>query len=150
MFSNSSGEHHTLNDWLRLFRKADPFGEEVFNFVQGPISFLDEDGNTIHINITAIEHIPHWFAEELRLQFSVSDKPLEAEELQQMGKFRGGQKMRISLRPNETYTYSPLLWYTFSSQLSLNENIRNLHEFVLSHHRQAATRPQIQPERLSQ
>jgi len=150
MYSNSSDEHHPLVDWLRLFKKAEPFPEEVFNYLKGPISFPDENGKPIHIHITAIEHTSHRFGDELRFQFSEGDEQSRREESPQMQSFQSGRKMHVSLRPGQVYTYPPLFWYTFSSQSSLNENRRNLRDFVLSQHHHAAVPPRIESERISQ
>jgi len=142
MLSSYFSENTIFNNLLKFFKKTKPFDEEMFSFINGPISFLDEDGKPIHIQVLATEHIQHPLGDELRLQFSVGDEQLADEGKPHMGKFRGGQKMRVALRPGETYTYAPIFWYTFSSQLSHDENRRNLREFVLSHYRKAAAPPE--------
>jgi len=141
MAQNFAGKYRFFFDWLKMLPKARPFSQDILDYVDGPISFTDEDGNPIYIQVTATELAENQLGQELHFQFYVGDKPSGDNDKPRMGKFRDAHEMHVSLSPGDQYVHAPVFWYTLSSRLSLEENKRNLRDFVLSHYRQAAIPP---------
>ena len=118
-----------INTWIDTLRKEKTvFAKEVLDYLKGDVISLDDDhGQSLNLRILSREPVvDDELGQEIRLQFLV-----EAESLAKSG------------------LPFPILWHTFNSELSLEENQRNLHDFVISHYRTAATMPTILPKRPS-
>jgi hypothetical protein len=137
MDSDRGFEGVMFGNWLDFFRGTRSvsgkvlFGTDVLPFLQGPISFRDGTGKSIYLIISGIELLETTFDQQYAFDFQISTVPASPGVRPPVGRRTRADLTSLSIPYDTTRAGRATFGYTFTSLNTLEQNQKNLRDFVL-------------------
>lgn len=131
-----------FGELMRLLPNRAGFGPEVYKLIGRPIPIAYHRGEELFVTIDASQQLKTPLGDQLQLQFRVGRQPLAKQDVG-FGQLSPGP-VKVSLdEDGESHPFAPVFQYTFSSNNSLDDNLANLREFVVSQFEKGADPPMV-------
>ena len=125
--------------WRSLFQSRRPSGrltKRVVDWLQAGVELPDERGR-LYVVVDTIELGRTFTHEELRLGFHVSMSPAKTTSVRWLG--RDGEPNQRSRTAADKHA---LLYFTFTSEMTFDENLADFRNFVAAHANRSGTPPE--------